>query len=147
MKITNSQEKSKLEILQKIKHRYKSRCGICWSHVGSAIITPCYHLFCQECFYEWIKTKYPDSFCPCCRSHCNVRDVINEKEISTRRKPVSNGFLFQKSLQSRMYNIQLFGSIMLYESNFSNSYILESLVNIIAVISFFLAIVTFILKI
>ena len=55
------------------------QCNICFDDTKPDMLvnTPCGHIFCCECFFEWMKQNYT---CPCCRTLLIKRE---ESQLAT----------------------------------------------------------------
>ena len=71
------------------------QCNICFDDTKPDMLvnTPCGHIFCCECFFEWMKQNYT---CPCCRTLLIKREEsqlatlrVNRAEIAVQEEHLS----------------------------------------------------------
>ena len=43
-------------------------CNICLDTAKEPVVTPCGHLYCWKCIYEWIQQPRDTMVCPVCKS-------------------------------------------------------------------------------
>ena len=60
-------------------------CPICKNTINSSsnVVTPCNHIFCTECFFQWIKEG---KSCPMCRKIFIKNETEEVREIEEARQ-------------------------------------------------------------
>ncbi|KAJ1914277.1 peroxisome biogenesis factor 10 [Mycoemilia scoparia] len=59
-------------LLETITHS-EQQCSLCWSELENSASTPCGHLFCWECIFEWQRVR---AECPLCRQPMRSSQIL-----------------------------------------------------------------------
>ena len=88
----DTQPKDKAEPKPQAKQEQKSdlggsvfECNICLENANEPVVTPCGHLYCWKCIYEWLQQPRDTLVCPVCKS-----GITKEKLIPIFTKENSN---------------------------------------------------------
>ncbi|KAI6013221.1 SNF2 family N-terminal domain-containing protein [Pisolithus marmoratus] len=109
-------------------------CVLCRCEFLQGFITPCAHVFCEECLTAWL-TRKKGGVCPVCRVPVEMNELHRftvQDELPPPPKPVlANGELVPKSRRSIEYNMisrSLFHEIQQIESEGSYGSKIQTLV-------------------
>ena len=64
------------------------QCNICFEDTKPDMLvnTPCGHIFCCDCFFEWMKQNYT---CPCCRTLLIKREETQLETLRVNRAEIA----------------------------------------------------------
>lgn len=66
-------------------------CNICLDSAKEPVVTPCGHLYCWKCIYQWLGQPNRTLVCPVCKSGINKDKLIpiftKENSADPRKKP------------------------------------------------------------
>jgi len=93
--VTNVNINTETMTESKNKDNYR-QCNICFDDTKPDMLvnTPCGHIFCCDCFFEWMKQNYT---CPCCRTLLIKREEsqletlrVNRAEIAVQEEHIGD---------------------------------------------------------
>ena len=73
--------KRKAALIRSLRDYWKTNsigeCSICWEEIQpkKLCVTPCAHLFCNECLIPYVRESEK---CPLCRAHCSYTYLVNK---------------------------------------------------------------------
>lgn len=132
-------------LFSKIKSDFS--CAICLSLLKDAIMTPCGHLFCSECLRSWVQSIFPEIMCPKCRSLFKMEETIRSYNGTSSKPSRHNKFYTRCRMHIKEFPFacRTFGSILLYEGDFTDSLSLKSTLFLIFTFSLSWAAVLFLI--
>lgn len=82
-------------------------CSICLNSLdeNTKTKTPCNHVFCKSCIYEWVRSH--TSNCPTCRTRLNIYNTDQEYESESEYNldiAITSALMSNKAITNRFYN-------------------------------------------
>ena len=103
-------------------------CVICYKKldISCSVVTPCNHLFCNTCIYEWTNVHKKNS-CPYCRKKLIFPEFFNNIKIKIKNKKDTLKYLENEIIQLEDYNSHLKNTIVEQQNEmFKYSKIIQS---------------------
>ena len=66
-------------------------CNICLDSAMEPVVTPCGHLYCWKCIYEWLQQPRETLVCPVCKSGISKDKLIPIFTKGNNEDPRSKG--------------------------------------------------------
>lgn len=132
-------------LLRRLKSDFS--CGICLSILKDAIATPCGHLFCSGCLRRWEQSVFPEIKCPKCRKSFKMEDTIRTYNSLSGQNPKHTALASKRAAgQEPSFRCRRFGNILLYDTDFSDSFSLRSVILLIFSFSVLFATILYLLR-